>query len=88
MTVVYKLWEKSWDEDAVELDRAGGVFVDPDKVHPIRHDGRSFQLTGFNMAEPSPQKTPVIFQVGASSRGRSVAAKYGEGLFVNVLNSS
>lgn len=88
MSVMYKLWEKSWDDDAVELDRAGGVFVNPDKVHPIHHDGRFFKVDGFNMSEPSPQRTPVIFQAGASSRGRSFAAKHGEGLFVNVLNSS
>lgn len=88
MSVMYKLWEKSWDDDAVELDRTGGVFVNPDKVHPIQHEGRFFKVDGFNMAEPSPQRTPVIFQAGASSRGRSFAAKHGEGLFVNVLNSS
>ncbi|MBU8820840.1 LLM class flavin-dependent oxidoreductase [Mycolicibacterium goodii] len=86
MSVVYKLWE-SWDDDAVKLDRDGGVFVDPDKVHPIHHEGRFFKVDGFNMAEPSPQKTPVIFQAGASSRGRKFAAEHGEGLFVNVLNS-
>lgn len=87
MSVMYKLWEGSWDDDAVELDRERGVYVNPDKVHPIRHQGRYFDVDGFNMAEPSPQKTPVIFQAGASSRGRAFAAEHGEGLFVNVLNS-
>lgn len=87
MSVMYKLWERSWDDDAVELDRERGVFVNPEKVHPIRHKGRYFEVDGFNMAEPSPQKTPVIFQAGASSRGRAFAAEHGEGLFVNVLNS-
>lgn len=87
LTVMYKLWEQSWDDDAVEVDRDRGVFVNPDKVHPIRHKGRYFDVDGFNMAEPSPQKTPVIFQAGASSRGRRFAARHGEGLFVNVLNS-
>ena len=88
MTVAYKLWEQSWDDDAVVLDRAGGVFVNPDKVRPIRHKGRFFNVDGFNMAEPSPQRTPVIFQAGASPRGRQFAAEHGEGLFVNVLNSN
>ncbi|EKT78346.1 hypothetical protein WSS_A33030 [Rhodococcus opacus M213] len=87
MTVMYKLWEQSWDDDAVEFDRERGVFVNPDKVHPIRHKGRFFNVDGFNMAEPSPQRTPVIFQAGASSRGRRFAAEHGEGLFVNVLNT-
>jgi len=87
MTVMYKLWEQSWDDDAVELDRDRGVFVNPTKVHPIRHHGRFFDVDGFNMSEPSPQRSPVIFQAGASSRGRQFAAEHGEGLFVNVLNS-
>ena len=87
MTVMYKLWEQSWDDDAVELDRERGVFVNPAKVHPIQHHGRFFDVDGFNMSEPSPQRSPVIFQAGASSRGRRFAAEHGEGLFVNVLNS-
>lgn len=87
MAVMYKLWEQSWDDDAVELDREAGVFVNPEKVRPIRHKGRYFEVDGFNMAEPSPQRTPVIFQAGASSRGRRFAAEHAEGLFVNVLNS-
>src|SRR6218665_2433602 len=32
MDVVYKLWEHSWDDDAVQRDRARGVYVDPAKV--------------------------------------------------------
>ena len=88
MTVVYKLWEQSWEDDAVELDKERGVFVNPSKVHPIHHKGRFFDVDGFNMAEPSPQRTPTIFQAGASSRGRQFAAEHGEGLFVNVLNSN
>jgi dimethyl-sulfide monooxygenase len=38
------------------------------------------------MCEPSPQRSPVIYQAGGSPRGRAFAAKHGEGLFVNVLN--
>lgn len=87
LDVVYKLWEGSWEDDAVEYDRDRGVFVNPDKVHPIHHEGEHFKVDGFNMSEPSPQRTPVIFQAGASSRGRDFAAKHGEGLFVNVMNS-
>lgn len=87
INVLYKLWEGSWEDDAVEIDRDRGVFVNPDKVHPISHHGEYFQVEGFNMSEPSPQRTPAIFQAGASPRGRDFAAKHGEGLFVNVLNS-
>lgn len=88
MAVMYKLWEASWEDDAIEVDAERGVYVNPDKVHPISHEGRFFNVAGFNMSEPSPQKTPVIFQAGASSRGRKFAASHGEGIFVNVLNSN
>lgn len=87
MSVVYKLWEGTWEDDAVEVDRDRGVFVNPDKVHPIHHEGEFFKVDGINMSEPSPQRSPAIFQAGASSRGRDFAAKHGEGLFVNVMNS-
>ena len=33
MEVVYKLWEGSWENDAVLRDRARSLFVDPAKVH-------------------------------------------------------
>ena len=33
MEVVYKLWEGSWEDDAVLRDRARSLFVDPAKVH-------------------------------------------------------
>ena len=39
MEVVYKLWEGSWEDDAVVRDRAAGIFTDPDKVHEFSHDG-------------------------------------------------
>ena len=31
MDVVYKLWEQSWEDDAVVRDRAARVFSDPDE---------------------------------------------------------
>jgi long-chain alkane monooxygenase len=70
MEVVYKLWEGSWEDDAVRLDKVEGVYADPEKVHPIGHNGRYFDVPGIGLTEPSPQRTPVIFQAGASPRGR------------------
>src|SRR5215469_11987854 len=37
MEVVYKLWEGSWEDDAVVRDRENGIFARPDKVHKIHH---------------------------------------------------
>jgi len=83
LDVTYKLWEGSWDEDAVLRDRERGVFTDPSKVHPIGHKGKYYDVPGIHLSEPSPQRTPVIFQAGASSRGRAFAAKHAEGVFIS-----
>ncbi|PUB31144.1 dimethylsulfide monooxygenase large subunit [Pseudomonas sp. GV105] len=83
LDVTYKLWEGSWDEDAVLRDRERGFFTDPSKVHPIGHKGKYYDVPGIHLSEPSPQRTPVIFQAGASSRGRAFAAKHAEGVFIS-----
>lgn len=83
LDVTYKLWEGSWEEDAVVFDRERGVYTDPSKVHPINHEGKYFKVPGIAITEPSPQRTPVIFQAGASPRGQRFAAKHGEGVFIS-----
>ena len=82
LEVCYKLWEASWDEDAVVADVESGVYADPAKVHPIAHEGAHFQVPGFHLSEPSPQRTPVLYQAGASSRGKAFAAANAECVFV------
>src|SRR6201999_4256674 len=81
LEVCYKLWEGSWEDDAVIRDRAAGVFTDPSKVHGIGHEGEFFKVPGIHLSEPSPQRSPVIYQAGASSRGRQFAAEHAEAIF-------
>ncbi|HEY0063753.1 MAG TPA: LLM class flavin-dependent oxidoreductase [Telluria sp.] len=83
LDVVYKLWEKSWDEDAVVRDKARRVFTDPAKVHPINHQGRHYQVPGIHLCEPSPQRTPLLYQAGTSPRGTAFAARHAEATFVS-----
>lgn len=83
MEVVYKLWEGSWEDDAVVKDKEKGIFTDPTKVHEINHKGTYFNVPGIHLCEPSPQRTPVLYQAGASSRGRAFAAKHAELTFVS-----
>ena len=83
LDVVYKLLEGSWEDDAVRYDKETGVFADPAKVHDIRHEGRYFKVPGAAVTEPSPQRTPVIYQAGASTRGRAFAGKHAEAVFIN-----
>ena len=83
MDVVYKLLEGSWEDDAVINDTTSGVFIDPSKVHRIQHEGTYFKTPGIAFTEPSRQRTPVIYQAGASSRGRAFAGKHAEATFIN-----
>ena len=83
MEVCYKLWERSWDRDAVKRDRKKGIFANPAQVHGIAHTGKYFRVPGFHLCEPSPQRTPVLYQAGASRRGKEFAAKHAECVFVS-----
>ncbi len=83
MQVVYALWEGSWDDDAVLYDRASGVYADPLRVRAVHHYGRQYRLDAIHLCEPSPQRTPVLYQAGASDRGREFAARHAECVFVN-----
>jgi long-chain alkane monooxygenase len=83
MEVVYKLWEGSWEDDAAQRDRTNRVFADPAKVHRVRHTGRHYTLDAIHLSEPSPQRTPVLYQAGSSTRGREFAAAHAECVFVN-----
>ncbi|MDT0300877.1 LLM class flavin-dependent oxidoreductase [Streptomonospora wellingtoniae] len=88
LEVCYKLWEQSWEEDAVRRDRGEGVYADPSRIHAIEHRGTYFTVPGFFLCEPSPQRTPAIFQAGGSSKGRALAAASAEAVFANATSMS
>lgn len=83
LEVVYKLWEKSWDDDAVVHDKAAGLYTDPARVHPINHAGHYYNVPGFHLCAPSPQRTPLLYQAGSSPRGTAFAARHAECTFVS-----
>ena len=83
MEVVYKLWEGSWDDDAVKADAASGVFTDPDRVRKVSHQGANFRLDALHLSEPSPQRTPVLYQAGSSPAGRDFAGRHAECVFLS-----
>jgi FMN-dependent oxidoreductase (nitrilotriacetate monooxygenase family) len=83
MEIVYRLWEESWAADAVKRDRAAGIYADPARVKRITHQGRQYRLDAPHLVEPSPQRTPVLYQAGASDRGRGFAAQHAECVFLN-----
>ena len=83
MALVKALWEESWDDDAVLADKASGVYADPAKVRAIHHEGPQYRVDAMHLVAPTPQRTPLLFQAGASTRGRRFAATHAECVFVN-----
>ncbi len=81
--VLYKLFEGSWEADAVVRDRDNRVFAHPEKIHQIAHKGTYFDVPGYHLCEPSPQRTPVLYQAGASGAGKAFAARHAECVFAS-----
>ncbi|WP_431884251.1 LLM class flavin-dependent oxidoreductase, partial [Micromonospora gifhornensis] len=86
MEVVRALWERSWDDGAVVRDVDGDVFTDPSRVRAIDHQGEWFTVRGPHQCEPSPQRTPVLYQAGASGRGMAFAARHAEVIFLTMAD--
>lgn len=84
--VTYKLWEGSWDVDAIVNDPDSGVYADPSKVHDINHKGDRYSVEGFNLMEPSPQRTPVLAQAGGSPAGLDFASSHAELMFLSAFS--
>lgn len=80
--VAYKLWEGSWDEGALLRDAERGIFADPSKVHRINHVGEHYRVAGPHLPSPSIQRTPLLYQAGASGPGQAFAARNAEGIFI------
>lgn len=83
MDVVYKLWESSWADDAVQHNVKIPIYTIPEKVREIHHKGKYFEsIPGPHICEPSLQRTPVIFQAGSSGPGLTFAGKHAEVIFI------
>ena len=85
MEVVLGHWD-SWEDDAVVVDKASGLFAHPDKVHRLDYIGNHFRSRGPFTVPRSRQGHPVIIQAGQSGRGRRFAARWAELVFVNYHN--
>ncbi len=83
MQAVYQLWEGSWEDGAVLRDRVNRQYADPTRIHRVKHSGQHYKIDAIHLSEPSPQRTPVLYQAGASERGRAFAAEHAECIFVN-----
>ncbi|WP_348786563.1 LLM class flavin-dependent oxidoreductase [Leifsonia sp. NPDC080035] len=88
LDVLYKLWEGSWDDDAVVADRERRVFTDPEKVRYINHVGERHRVAGPHIVHPSPQRTPVLFQATGSPAGIAFAGRHAEVVFTGGRTSA
>jgi alkanesulfonate monooxygenase SsuD/methylene tetrahydromethanopterin reductase-like flavin-dependent oxidoreductase (luciferase family) len=80
--VTYKLWEGSWEEDALRQDGRADSDGGDGKVHRINHRGPRYTVEGPHLVSPSPQRTPLLFRAGASEADRAFAAKNAEAVFI------
>ncbi|MCB1476772.1 MAG: NtaA/DmoA family FMN-dependent monooxygenase [Rhodobiaceae bacterium] len=85
LEVAYKLWEASWGDDAVVADVAANMLFNPALVRPIDHEGPYYRSSGPHMSQPSPQRTPVLYQAGGSPRGKRFAGKHAEVSFLGAM---
>ena len=83
LEVVYALWEGSWADDALTRDRQTRTYTRPDRVRRISHHGAHYDLDAIHLVHPSPQRTPFLFQAGASAAGRAFAGGHAEAVFIN-----
>ena len=76
--VVKALWD-SWEDEGFALDKATGMFADPDRVHPIDHTGRFFTVRGpLNVPRPPQGTPPLIMRDPADDAARPFVARYAD----------
>ncbi len=80
---VYRLWEESWADGSLVKDKESRVYANPDLIEEIDFQGDFHRFKAIHAVEPSPQRTPVLFQAGGSERGRRFAATHAEGVYLN-----
>ena len=80
---VYRLWEESWAEGALKKDKDARIYADPALIKVIDFQGQYHQFKAIGAVEPSPQRTPLLFQAGGSERGRRFAGTHAEGVYLN-----
>ena len=78
-----RLWEGSWAPDAIIRDAATDSYADPDRIRTINHQGKYFSLSTKHIVDPTPQRTPFLFQAGTSTAGSAFAATHAEAIFVS-----
>ncbi|RDW68671.1 luciferase-like protein [Coleophoma crateriformis] len=88
LDLTYQLWEKSWEDGAAVWDIESNTAYDPKKIHKIEFNGKYHKMSAYHQTHPSPQRTPVIFQAGASKSGIEFAGKHAEGIYTDMSSKA
>ena len=80
MQVCYGLWN-GVPPEAILMDPASGVFVDPSRIKKVDFEGKYLKCRATPPTLPSPQGRPVLFQAGSSGRGQQFAARHADVVF-------
>ncbi|MGW6919781.1 NtaA/DmoA family FMN-dependent monooxygenase [Streptomyces sp. NPDC054950] len=83
LEVVNALWD-SWQPDALTVGADGKAVLHRDRVHPIHHSGRFFDVAGPLNIPPLPQRRPVQIQAGQSAAGTTLGARFAEIVFTSL----
>ena len=78
--VVRGLWD-SYEDDAFERNAQTGRFLNPDKLHLLRHEGKHFKVKGPLSVSRPLQGHPVIVQAGESEPARQITARVADVVF-------
>jgi len=78
----FRLWEGSWEDGSKKFDLEKKIAYDSEKIHKITFNGKHHRTSAVGATHPSPQRTPVLFQAGASTAGKAFAAQHAEAVFV------
>lgn len=82
MDICRAYWNDSWDDDAYIADTDNVILIDRAKINRVDFRGQYYRSSGYMTVDPSPQRTPVLFQAGTSGRGKQFAAENAEGILI------
>ncbi|KAL5594727.1 hypothetical protein BROUX41_001641 [Berkeleyomyces rouxiae] len=84
LEVLYKLWEESWTDDALNEDVENEIYSDPTRISCVDHTSKHFHINTPHSLDPSPQRTPFLMHTGATAI--DFAAKHAEAVTFSALS--